>query len=103
MAKKKNTPPDEKPLEPAKVVVELTHVLTPHYLVLLPGEGNLITDAQILESTAGIPVGAKTVEQIVRETGSELPTTGTMVELTFSPHDGELIAASVRKATDKSE
>jgi hypothetical protein len=88
-----------KPLEPVAVTVSHEHIAEPHSIELRRDGEGLVIDARTEDWNHVYTVGAKTVENILRESGAELPTGDEEMQITFSPHNGEVVAVQRKKKT----
>lgn len=84
---------DSVALEPVLLTVKAEHVATPHGVELKRKDGKVV-DARTQNFACVEAIGAKTIENIIRECGTELPSGDAELTISFSPHTGEVVAAS---------
>ena len=89
MAKAKEE--QEKELTPVEVTITAEHVAGPHAIELRRKDG-VVVEARTEDFRSTETVGAKTVENILREAGAELPVDDQELVIKFSPYNGEIIS-----------
>ncbi len=92
---------------PVIVTVGREHCLTPHSIELRKKDG-IVVDARTEDQRHIETIGAKTIEQIFREVGYDIPADDkTRLEIVISPHNGEIVAIQPQSkqapAEDKTE
>lgn len=93
MADKKKD--EEKELLPVEVTITAEHVAGPHAIELRRKEG-IVVEARTEDFRSTETVGAKTIENILREAGVELPTGDQELVIKFSPHNGQMISVEAK-------
>jgi hypothetical protein len=94
---------DSSTVQPVKVTVTRDHCLLPHSIELRKDENGFIIDARTEDWRHVYTIGAKTVEEIFREVGYEIPADHEIeLEIIISPYTGEVIAIQPKKAEDLS-
>lgn len=88
---------DEDPVIDLRVLlkVERVHLENPHFVMLGRDEEGKFNLAELWAEAKTVAVGAKTVAQILSETGVDLG--AREFEITFSPNTGEVIAGAIIK------
>lgn len=94
--------------EQVRLNVTAEHIAKPHSIELRRNGGEFVIDAQMNDHAHRQVIGAMTVEDILRTQGLPFPEGGKDVVLTFSPHNGEIIAGALEgsgepAATDKAD
>src|SRR4051812_5597987 len=79
-------------LEPVLLTVTAEHVATPHGIELRRKGGEFVVDARTQDFASTETVGATTVENVLRNAGANLPDGEEQLVISFSPHNGEVIA-----------
>lgn len=86
-------------LEPVTVVIKREHCLTPHSIELRKNKDGIVIDARTEDWQHIYTIGAKTVEQILAETGVAVPDSDeTELVIKFSPANGEVISVEPKVA-----
>lgn len=81
------------PIEPVNLKIGREHLAFPHSIELRRNGGEFVVEARTEDHRHSETIGAKTIEHILLEHGA----TATLgedekLEITFSPHNGEIIA-----------
>lgn len=77
---------------PVELTVTAEHVASPHGIELRRNGGKFVVDVRTQDFASTEVIGAKTIEQVLREAGSELPTGDQELVIKFSPHNGQIIS-----------
>ena len=71
--------------------VDASHVATPHSIELSFKDGR-VDRAKVVDLSDRQMLGARTIESLIRENGVDLPVNKEELAITFSPHNGEVVA-----------
>lgn len=97
MAKKKQEEDQaEKELLPVELTVTSEHVASPHGIELRRNGSPLVIDVRTQDFRSTEVIGAKTIENLLREAGADLPTGDKQLVIKFSPHNGEIISVEAK-------
>jgi hypothetical protein len=81
-------------LEPVLLTIKVEHVATPHGIELRRNGGDHVIDARTQDFASTQAIGAKTIENILRECGVDLPTGEDQLVISISPVNGDVIAVA---------
>lgn len=88
--------------QPVTLHVRCEHVETPHFIELRWDGGSLI-GARMQDARHTSTIGAKPVEQILGEVGARIPVNSDILEISFSPHNGEIVVVLPAKTAAEGE
>lgn len=90
-------------IKQVKLRVRREHIETPHFVELRWNDRQLI-EARMQDARFTSTIGAKPVEQILSECGAKAPVNNDVLEITFSPNNGEIVCVlPVRETAETSE
>lgn len=77
------------------LTVKAEHVATPHCVELRRNGGKFVDGVRTQDFASTETIGAMTVENILRLSGTRLPAADEEFIISFSPHTGEVISVAV--------
>lgn len=92
--KETDTEPNAEVKRPVSVTISKMHIDVPHSVELRVTDEGETVSAGLRAQNEIMTVGAKSVENIIRECGVEPPVGDEKCEISFSPYTGEVIAVT---------